>query len=109
MEILIKVQELVKKLFKLVTVMLNGFRRHHLPHIRPTGGIPYHTCTAADENNRRMTVLLHPHHDDDLHEVTHMQAVRRGVESDIKPDFLLAQQFPNLFFVCGLFDESPFF
>ena len=54
-----------------------------------------------------MTKLLHIHHDDHLHEVAYVKAVRRRVKANVKFHFLILQKLPDLFLVRGLFDKSP--
>ena len=105
----IKIDKFLEKFFKAAAVVLNGVRRHHLPHIRAAGRVAYHSRASADENHRRMAVLLHVHHDDDLHEMPYVQAVGRRVEADIKFYLFFSQQLPNGFVIGGLLDKASFF
>ncbi len=50
---------------------------------------------------------LHVHHDHQLDEMAHMEAVRRGVEADVEGDGAFPQQLPDLFFMRHLLDEAP--
>ena len=96
---IVKVDELVKELLELIAVVLDGFNRHYLTHIGTSGRISNHSCASADEHYWSMTVFLHIHHDDDLHEMTDMKTVSRRVKPDIKFNFLILQKLTNLFFV----------
>ena len=56
-----------------------------------------------------MSVFLHVHHDDDLHEVAYVKAVRSRVEAYIKLHFLVLQKLTDLFLVRRLLNEASRF
>ena len=97
-----------EKLLELLTIMLDCFYGHNLSHVGSTGRVTYHACTSADKNYRGVSELLHIHHNDNLHEVTHMETVGSGVESDIELNLLPAQELPDSLLVSCLLYESPF-
>ena len=89
--------------------MPDGLVRHHLAHIRLSRGIAYLARAAADEYDGAVSRLLHDAHRHQLHEVTHMQAVRGGVETYIKGHALFAQKLIKLVFIDRLLDVSSLF
>ena len=54
-----------------------------------------------------MPRILHMFHGDQLHKVPDMQTIRRRIESDIKENALLAEQFVQFLFVDCLLNKSP--
>ena len=104
--LLIELQEAVEELLELTAVLVDGVHVHELTHVGTAGGVSNHAGAAAQQHHRSVSVLLHVHHDDDLHEVTNVQAVCGGVESDVELDFLLGQKLANSLFICDLLDES---
>ena len=56
-----------------------------------------------------MSELLHVHHDDDLHEMSDMQAVCRRVKTDVELDLFVLQQLADLVLIRGLLDKASFF
>ena len=55
-----------------------------------------------------MSEFLHVHHDDNLHEVSYMQAVSCRVEADVELYLFVLQQFTDLILVSTLFYKSSF-
>ena len=106
--VFIEIQEAIKQLLERFTITLNRLSCHHLTHICPSRRIAYKTGTASQQHDRRMTKLLHVHHDDHLHEVAYVKTVRGRVKANVKFHFLILQKLPDLFLVRGLFDKSPF-
>ena len=86
--------------------MLDGFLRHHLAHIGFTGRIADHAGASAEQCDWHMPRALHMRHDHDLHEMAHMQAIRRRVEADIELDLLMLHQIPDLVLVGHLRDHA---
>ena len=104
--LVVEVEELVKELFELLAVMFYRLDIHYLTHICTSGRVADHTGAAADEHDRSMSELLHIHHDDDLHEVTHVEAVCRRIESNIELDFLVLKKFSDLLLISRLFYKT---
>ena len=105
----VELQELVEQLLEGSAVLVDLLRGHHGTGVGAAGGVAQHGGAAADEDDRSVAVFLHVHHDDDLHKVAYMQAVRRGVEADVELYLLLAQQLADAFVVRGLFDKAALF
>ena len=55
-----------------------------------------------------MTELLHIHHNYNLHEVSHMEAVSRRVKSDVELYFFLLQKLTHLVLVSALLYKASF-
>ena len=107
--VLIELQELVEQSLEGSAVLVDLLRGHHGTGVGAAGGVAQHGGAAADEDHRGVAVLLHVHHDDDLHKVAYVQAVRRGVEADVELHLLLAQQVADAFVIRGLFDKAALF
>ena len=102
-----EVDELRHLFAETLAVIVHRFARHHKAHVRPSGRIADHARAAADQHDGLMPRVLHVLHCDQLHEMPDVQAVRRGIEPDIKGNALAPEHFVKLVFVNGLFDESP--
>ena len=104
--LLIEFKEAFEELLELTAVFIDGIHIHQLPHIRASRRISDHAGSSAQQHHRGMAKFLHIHHDDDLHEMTHMQAVRRGIESDVEFDLFPSQKTANRIFIGDLLDEA---
>ena len=81
---LAEIQETGHLLFDTFHVMVNRFHGQHLTHIRFAGRIADHGRAAAHERDRLMAGPLHMRHGHDRNIMADMQAVRRGIKTDIK-------------------------
>ena len=82
--------------------MLDGLLRHHGAHVRPPGGVSDHGGSAADQGDGFIPRLLQPLHQTKRHKMSHMQAVRRRVEADIKGRLSVVDQIADLRLICQL-------
>ena len=104
-----KIDEFAHLFFKFVRVVLDLFLGEHFAHVCFACGVTHHRGTSAQQDNGAMPRLLHVAHDDKLHEMAHVQAVRRRVKAGIESDFFFAQQLSNGCFVGGLRDKTALF
>ena len=101
-----KIDETFHLLFEAVTVVLNGFRCHHLTHIASSGRITNHSSSAADQCDWLVSCHLQTFHQTQCHEMSYMKAVCCGVKSNIKCCFSIVDQFFNFFFICYLGNQA---
>ena len=87
-------------------VVLDRLPVQHFPHVCLAGGIPDHAGAAAKECDRPVAGHLQPLHQAECHEVAHMQAVRRGIKSDVKGGFSRVDQFPDRVLVRDLGNQT---
>ena len=99
-------QKAIKKLFELFSVLVYLLHCHHRARVGAAGGVSEHGGASSNEDDRSVTVFLHVHHYDDLHEVPYVKAVRSCVETYIKLDFFASEKLSDAFIVCGLFDKT---
>ena len=105
---IIEVDELVEEFLELPAVLVYRIYSHYLAHVGSAGRIADLAGAAAEQEHRRVSVLLHVHHGDDRNEVSHMQAVSRRVKSDIEFDLLLSEQLSQSLRIGRLFYQSSF-
>ena len=87
-------------------MIVDGLARHHRAHIRSPRRVADHARAAADERDGPMPRVLHVFHGDQLQKVPHVQAVRRGVEPDIKWNALAAEEFIKILLENRLLDKA---
>ena len=92
-----------------VDVVLNEFRGQHLAHGILARRIANHARAAAQEGDGTMAGALHVGHGHEGDKVADVQAVRRGIEADIKRDLFFFEQLTDFVFVRQLRDKAAFF
>ena len=102
-----KINEPAHLLLKALAVVLDHLRSHHLSHICTARGVSYHACAAADQSDGLIPRHLKALHQAKCHKVAHMEAVRRGIKSDIEHGFSLVHHLFDLFLIGHLGDQSP--
>lgn len=101
-----EIDETAHLLLEAVAVVLDDLWGHHGAHIGTAGGISDHTGAAADQGDGTVARHLQALHQAQGHEMSHMQAVRRGIESDIEYGLTFVDHFFNLFFIRHLGDQA---
>ncbi len=86
--------------------MLNGFRGHHRSQISAPGGVADHRGSAAEQGDRAIARHLQTLHQTQRHKMSHVEAVRSRVESDVECSFSVVDQFPDFFLVRHLRDQA---
>ena len=107
--LIVKVDVLVEELLELSAVLIDRIDGHYLTHVSLSRWIADLACTAAQQEYRCMTVLLHVHHGDHRNEVSDVQAVCCRVESDVEFDFLISEQFSELLRIRALRNQSSLY
>ena len=104
--LLVEADETRHLLPETIDVVLYGLARHHAAKIGASGGIADHRRAAADEDDGTVSRLLQTLGNDELHEMPHVQAVRRGIEPDVEALRTAVQQFFEVVFKDGLLDKT---
>ena len=86
-------------LFKALAVVVDLLRGHHGPQIAPARGIPDHTRAAPHQGDGPVARHLQTLHQAKRHEMSHMEAVCRGIKTDIESRFSIIDQFLDLLLV----------
>ena len=89
--------------------MLDGLGGHHGTHIRAAGGVADVTGAAAHQDHRAVPGHLQALHQAQGHEVPNVEAVRRGVKSDVEGGFAGVHQLPDFLLIGHLGDEATGF
>ena len=105
--VLAEVDETLHLALEAVAVVLDGLRGHHVPHIGAAGGVADVAGAAAHQHNGAVARHLQALHQAQGHEVTHVQAVRRGVKADVEGCLSGVDHFPDLRLVGHLRDQAP--
>ena len=100
-----KINEPLHLSFEALTIMRDSFIRHHLPHIGTPRRIAYRAGSPSHEADRAMSCSLHVGHAHQSDEMAGMQAVRRGVKTDIKSHRFRRQKAAQLLFIGALRDK----
>ena len=86
--------------------MLNGFRCHHLTHIRSSRWVSDHRCAAANQSDRFISRHLKTLHQAERHKMANMKAVRCRIKSNIERCLSFIDQTADLLFVCYLCNQA---
>ena len=90
-----------------LAVMLYGLSGHHGAQIASARRISDHARAASYEGNGLIARHLQPLHQTEGHEMPHVQAVRGGIEPDIKGGLPVIDQLLDLFLVGELRQQPP--
>ena len=101
----VEIQEPLHLAAETLRVVIDLFRGQHLAHVRLAGGVPHQGGPSAQQDNGPVPGFLQAGHGDQLQEVTHMQAIRRGVKADVEGDLLVFELFFDLLLIGHLGDE----
>ena len=99
-----EIDEPLHLLFEAVTVVLDGFRGHHGTHIGAPRRISDISGAAAHQNHGTVARHLQTLHQAQRHKVPHMQAVRCGIESNVKRGLSCVDQLSDFLFIRHLGD-----
>ena len=105
----IEVDETGQLVFDAGYVVVDCFNCHHFTHVSFTGRVTDHSCTAAYQTDRSVTASLHVSHSHYCQEMTNVQGVCCGVDTDIECYAAFFKKGFDFFFMCQLFDKATFF
>ena len=106
---IIEIDIFIEELLELSAVLIDSVDSHYLTHVSLARRVTDLAGTAAKQEHRSVSVLLHIHHGDHRNEMSDMQAVSSRVEADVEFDLLLAEQFSELLRIGALRHKTSFY
>ena len=106
--LVVELNESLKEFLELRAVIVDRLNIHERTHVGSARWISDHARAAAEKNYRRVAELLHIHDYDNLHEMSHVEAVRSRIKADIELNLLVLQKPSDLLLVSGLLNQPPF-
>ena len=103
---LAEVDEAAHLLFEAFHIVIYSFGGHHLSEVGSSGRVAYHCGSSAHKGYRLVACHLESLHQAKSHEVSHMERIRRRVESDIKRRLAVVNKLSDFFLVCHLSDKT---
>ena len=105
----VEIDETGQLVFDTSHVVVDSFYCHHFTHVSFTGRVTDHCCTAAYQTDRSVAASLHVCHCHYCQEMTNVQGICCGVDTDIECYAAFFKKGFDFFFMGQLFDKAAFF